>query len=99
MKEQIARLYRFVGTVQGVGFRRTAESIASSFQVTGYVMNLADGRVELHVEGTRTQIDAYIQKVSERFAENILNFSQELVEPLQFNNFGISFEKARRKEM
>jgi len=41
----------FSGTVQGVGFRFTAQRIARGFDVTGYVRNLPDGRVELEAEG------------------------------------------------
>jgi acylphosphatase len=41
----------YSGRVQGVGFRYTAQRIARSFAVTGWVRNLPDGRVELIVEG------------------------------------------------
>lgn len=45
------REVRYRGRVQGVGFRYTARSIAQSYAVTGYVKNVADGSVELVVEG------------------------------------------------
>jgi acylphosphatase len=41
----------FAGHVQGVGFRYTARNLARNFDVTGYVRNLPDGRVEMVVEG------------------------------------------------
>ena len=42
---------RIRGRVQGVGFRYTAHNIARRHDVTGYVKNLTDGRVELVMEG------------------------------------------------
>ncbi len=50
----------YSGRVQGVGFRYTARSIAQQFAVTGYVKNLADGRVELVVEGRAEEIRAML---------------------------------------
>jgi acylphosphatase len=51
------------GHVQGVGFRYTCRQIAKGFCVTGYVKNLADGRVELAVEGDRTEIEEYLEEI------------------------------------
>lgn len=39
----------YSGRVQGVGFRYTARQIASGYEVTGWVKNLPDGRVEMQV--------------------------------------------------
>ncbi|WP_202594994.1 acylphosphatase [Blastopirellula marina] len=41
----------FVGRVQGVGFRATAQNIARRYPVVGFVQNLADGSVQLVIEG------------------------------------------------
>ena len=41
----------FSGRVQGVGFRYTSRNIAINYDVTGFVRNLPDGRVELVAEG------------------------------------------------
>ena len=43
-----ARQVFYSGRVQGVGFRYTVKRLASGFEVTGWVRNLPDGRVELH---------------------------------------------------
>ncbi len=45
----IARQLLFSGRVQGVGFRAAIKRIASGFEVTGWVKNLEDGRVEMQV--------------------------------------------------
>ncbi len=63
----------FSGHVQGVGFRYTTKQLAKGFDVTGYVRNLVDGRVELEAEGTErecrrflveieSELDSYIRK-------------------------------------
>lgn len=47
------------GRVQGVGFRATTCLVASKFPVTGYVMNLPDGAVEIVAEGTERAINEF----------------------------------------
>jgi len=49
----------YSGRVQGVGFRYTVRTLASGYEVTGAVRNLPDGRVELTVEGTKTELEAF----------------------------------------
>lgn len=61
----------FTGHVQGVGFRYTASQIAREFEVTGYVKNLADGRVQLELEGRAGEIAGYIDAVEERMHSHI----------------------------
>ncbi len=39
------------GTVQGVGFRYSARSVARRLGVTGYVKNMPDGTVRVECEG------------------------------------------------
>jgi len=55
----------FSGDVQGVGFRFTACRIAGRYDVTGYVRNLPDGRVECMVEGDGVQVGAFIDDLAE----------------------------------
>jgi acylphosphatase len=56
----------FSGHVQGVGFRYSALQVAKEFDVTGFVRNLADGRVQLDVEGAAEDVAAFIAAVEER---------------------------------
>lgn len=46
----------YSGRVQGVGFRFTAHGVAQSFAVSGFVVNLPDGRVELVAEGEENEV-------------------------------------------
>jgi acylphosphatase len=62
----IRRMSHFSGRVQGVGFRYTAQDIARGFNVTGYVRNLPDGRVELVAEGDEAEIDRLLQSIAGR---------------------------------
>jgi acylphosphatase len=61
----------YSGHVQGVGFRYTTSRIAGNFEVTGFVRNLPDGRVELVAEGESQELTAFLQEVAERMANNI----------------------------
>jgi acylphosphatase len=56
----------FGGHVQGVGFRFQTSQVAKEFEVAGYVTNLADGRVQVEVEGLASDIDAFVAAVEER---------------------------------
>ena len=56
----------FSGHVQGVGFRYSVLQIAREFDVAGFVSNLADGRVQLEVEGTERDIATFVEAVQEK---------------------------------
>ena len=51
----------FSGHVQGVGFRYTARTVATGFEISGIIRNLQDGRVELVAEGLRPELEAFRQ--------------------------------------
>lgn len=53
----------FEGHVQGVGFRYQTVGVAKGFDVTGYVQNVADGRVHLYVEGEESEVVAFQTEV------------------------------------
>ncbi len=57
--ESIARILIISGEVQGVGYRFFAQRAAARHQVTGYVRNLPDGRVEALVEGQPKNVEAF----------------------------------------
>jgi len=62
--EGAKRVHLFIsGRVQGVGFRAFTQREASTLGVTGWVKNLADGRVEAVVEGPKEKVDALLEKL------------------------------------
>jgi acylphosphatase len=64
----ICKRVRYVGRVQGVGFRYTAHQLAEGFPVAGYVRNLPTGDVELVVQGEAEQVTAFLAAVNRRMA-------------------------------
>ena len=65
------REVHYQGRVQGVGFRYTTREIARGFRVTGYVMNLDDGRVRLVAEGEGSELDRFLAQVAQKFGDCI----------------------------
>ena len=53
----------FEGHVQGVGFRYQTICVAKGFEVTGFIHNLADGRVHLYAEGAEDEVIAFQAEV------------------------------------
>jgi acylphosphatase len=67
----VARVVYYSGQVQGVGFRATAVEIARDYPVTGWVKNLADGRVQLLAEGPKESVEAFLKAVRMHWKDNI----------------------------
>ena len=56
-KTAVARKFLISGRVQGVGYRFYAKRLAEELGVSGWVKNLADGRVEARATGDPEVID------------------------------------------
>ena len=56
----------FSGRVQGVGFRYTVQNLALQYNVHGYVKNMADGRVELVMEGPESEMKSLVDDVAQK---------------------------------
>lgn len=54
---------RFIGTVQGVGFRWTNQGIANQLNLSGWVRNNDDGSVEMEIQGPPAAIAAHLDAV------------------------------------
>jgi acylphosphatase len=55
-----AVLARVSGRVQGVWFRDTARRVAEGLGITGWVRNLADGRVEALAQGPPEVVEDFV---------------------------------------
>jgi len=83
----------FRGSVQGVGFRFTTTDIASSFPITGYVMNLRDGTVRMAAEGAREDVTQMIRRVLEAMRGHVAEHSEEWGSATgEFPGFGVRYE-------
>ena len=60
-----AKRIHFEGRVQGVGFRYQTKQIAMGFEVTGWVRNLPDGRVEMEVMGPDEEVEAFLTAIED----------------------------------
>jgi acylphosphatase len=56
----VCRRVHYSGNVQGVGFRYRTQRLAQGYAVHGFVRNLADGRVELLVEGEVAEVERFL---------------------------------------
>ncbi|MCI0332334.1 MAG: acylphosphatase [Planctomycetes bacterium] len=80
----------FAGRVQGVGFRYNTCSIARGYDVTGFVRNCPDGRVEIVAEGQPHELDTFLGEVRERFFNYIRDERRDVQEPSgEFTGFDI----------
>ncbi len=53
----------YSGRVQGVGFRYTAEALAQELELSGWVKNTRDGRVELVCEGPKEDVEMLLERI------------------------------------
>ena len=89
---QQRRIIHFSGTVQGIGFRYTTIRVAGGFDVTGYVRNLPDGRVEVVVEGESAEIDAFTAELRRQMENYVRHVQQEVSEPTgQYGGFDVRY--------
>ena len=66
----------YEGHVQGVGFRYTVRQLAKGFDVTGWVRNLPDGRVELLAGGEPDEVSAFLAAIAESELESLIRQTQ-----------------------
>jgi acylphosphatase len=84
----------YEGHVQGVGFRFTVRHIAKGFDVTGWVRNLPDDRVELQVTGEEAEVRAFVDRVAESELHSLIRKQTEnmLNEPVTARGFEIRYD-------
>ena len=76
-----ARQVFYEGRVQGVGFRYTVRRIAKGFDVTGWVRNLLDGRVEMQASGEAEELHGFLQAIRDSELGGLIK--KETEHPLQ----------------
>ena len=64
LKIKIKQVF-YEGRVQGVGFRYATKQVAMGFDVTGWVQNLPDGRVEVQVMGDEEEVEEFLVGIRE----------------------------------
>ncbi len=88
----IARHLFYEGRVQGVGFRYTVRHLATGFDVSGWIRNLPDGRVEMLAVGFPDEVTEFLEAIrSSELAGFIWNETVENVPvPPGIHGFEIS---------
>ena len=82
----------YSGRVQGVGFRYTARRIATRFDVTGFVKNLHDGRVQLVAEGDAAELGRFLDAVDAELGYYIVRKQENVASATgRFRDFDIRF--------
>jgi acylphosphatase len=85
------------GRVQGVGYRNFAQRRAHDRRLTGYAVNLPDGRVKIRAEGDLGAIEQFVRDLAEgpplarvdRVDVSSVPFSG------RYREFGIRFSEGR----
>ena len=85
------------GYVQGVGYRNFAQRRALERRLTGYAVNLPDGRVKIRAEGDLEAIEQFVRELGkgpplarvERVDVSAVPFTG------RYGDFGIRFSEGR----
>jgi acylphosphatase len=75
-RERVTNVYS--GHVQGIGFRYAVIRLTASFEVTGTVRNLPDGRVELVAESAKEELEAFLQAIRDSDVGRFIRQEQAL---------------------
>ena len=77
----------FSGQVQGVGFRYSAVYLARPLDLTGWVRNLWDGRVEMEVQGEEAAVGRLLAGLRSQRYIVIENVEMQDMEPIEESGF------------
>jgi acylphosphatase len=67
----VRKRVRYIGRVQGVGFRAMAQWLAEVSAVSGWVRNDPDGSVVLEAQGEPDKLEEFLGAVRGRLGRNI----------------------------
>jgi acylphosphatase len=84
----------YEGSVQGVGFRWSVRHVAKGFDVTGWIRNLPDGRVELQATGEKDEVRAFLDRLAQSELHSLIHKQTEnkLDEPVTARGFEIRYD-------
>lgn len=85
----VSRQILYFGEVQGVGFRRRTLDISTGFVVTGFVRNLADGSVELAIDGEEKEVARFLSGLDKRLGPFIAMRKVQEREPTGCSEFTV----------
>ncbi len=92
----IAKQVFYAGRVQGVGFRYTVRQLAAGYEVSGWVKNLADGRVELlALSRDPEELEAFLTELRDHsaVAHYIKEIEERVVSPAPVGITGFSIAR------
>ncbi len=83
----------YSGHVQGIGFRVTAQDVASELGLVGWVRNLSDGKVEVVCEGEEKKLRRFLDNIEKGFLGQYIRNKDVSWEEAskEFDNFDITF--------
>lgn len=92
LKMQTKTIYLIIGgRVQGVGFRYFTQHKARELNISGWVRNTPDGKVEIEAEGDDQNMETFIDWMKIGPARAVIKlFSVSEITPLRnFTNFSV----------
>jgi acylphosphatase len=82
----------FSGTVQGVGFRFTAQDIANELGIRGWVKNKSSGQVEVVAEAEEEKLKEFLDRINQYFSRHIQDTRLDWQEAAgEFTDFEIRY--------
>jgi acylphosphatase len=84
----------YEGNVQGVGFRWSVRHIAKGFEVTGWIRNLPDGRVELQINGEEGEVREFLDALAQSELHALIRtqIENKLEKPVTARGFEIRYD-------
>ncbi len=79
------------GRVQGVGFRFRTQQLARGLNLTGWVRNLDDGRVEMELQGQEEEIDRLFDHLRQDRYIMIDSFQAAEIPPVNESGFQVRY--------
>ena len=71
----------FAGEVQFVGFRYTARLLANKLNLSGWVRNLPDGRVEVEAQGSVTDLRRFLLQIKNQPHIRVTQYTVTPIDP------------------